>query len=241
MPLLDHFHPPLTPQRHWESFHTAWASELMNLLNRHTLPPGYFAEAQVHIGGRVEIDVATFDAANGAAAASGTATAVAPATWAPPAAALVLPAIFPDDIEVQVFASSGGATLVAAIELVSPGNKDRVEARRAFAAKCAAYLQQGIGLVIVDVVTERRANLHDELVGLMGLPGEFRFPTTADLYAASYRPARRDAGGDEIQMWPEALTVGRPLPVAPLALRGGPTVPLDLETAYSQARQGSRL
>ena len=25
MPLLDHFHPPLSTQRHWESFHTTWA------------------------------------------------------------------------------------------------------------------------------------------------------------------------------------------------------------------------
>jgi len=24
MPLLDHFHPPLAPRRHWESFHVDW-------------------------------------------------------------------------------------------------------------------------------------------------------------------------------------------------------------------------
>jgi hypothetical protein len=24
MPLLDHFHPPLAPRRHWESFHVNW-------------------------------------------------------------------------------------------------------------------------------------------------------------------------------------------------------------------------
>src|SRR5205085_725706 len=69
------------------------------------------------------------------------------------AASLVMPAVFPDDIEVQVFATTAGATLVAAIELVSPGNKDREEARRAFAAKCAGYLTRGVGLVVVDVVT----------------------------------------------------------------------------------------
>ena len=141
----------------------------------------------------------------------------------------------------QVFASSGGATLVAAVELVSPGNKDRMDTRRAFAVKCANYLQQGVGLVIIDVVTERIANLHDELTTLMGLAAEFRFPATAELYAAAYRPVRRDAGGDQIEMWPEPLAVGRPLPVVPLALRGGPTVPLDLEAAYAEARQGSRL
>ncbi len=81
--------------------------------------------------------------------------------WAPPVPALTIPAVFPDEIEVQIFGSPTGAHLVAAIELVSPGNKDRSVARRAFAAKCSSYLQLGIGLIIVDVVTERLANLHD--------------------------------------------------------------------------------
>ena len=59
MPLLDHFHPPLSETRNWESFHTSWASEIMAALNQEILPPGYFAETQVHFGSRVEIDVAT--------------------------------------------------------------------------------------------------------------------------------------------------------------------------------------
>ena len=89
---------------------------------------------------------------------------------------MLMPAVFPDEIEVQVIQRSGGPTLVAAIELVSPRNKDRIEARRAFAAKRAGYLQLGIGLLIVDVVTERRANLHDELIQLLGQEDVYRFP-----------------------------------------------------------------
>ena len=61
--------------------------------------------------------------------------------------------VFPDDIEVQLYDLRDGKRLVAALELISPGNKDRAEARRAFGAKCVAYLQRGIGLVIVDIVT----------------------------------------------------------------------------------------
>ena len=57
------------------------------------------------------------------------------------------------EVEIRIV---GGATLVGAIELVSPGNKDRAEAHRAFAAKCASYLHEGIGLVIIDVVTSTR-------------------------------------------------------------------------------------
>jgi hypothetical protein len=138
MPLLDHFHPPLLGHRHWEGFHGRWAAAMSDALNE-TLPEEYFAEFQVTPGTRIEVDVATFaegEGASGSRPAVG--TALQTHAWAPPAA--VMPALFPDDFEVHVFSSVAGPTLVAAIELVGPGNKDRDETRRAFVAKCAAYL-----------------------------------------------------------------------------------------------------
>jgi hypothetical protein len=241
MPLREHFHPPLADLYPWESFHAAWATEIMRTLNRRVLPPGCFAAAQVHVGSRVEIDVATFEQERAASEATdGNAGGVAVQTWAPPATALVMPAVFPDEIEVQVFRRSGGATLIAAIDLISPRNKDYPEARRAFAAKCAAYLQQGIGLVIVDIVTERQANLHDELIAVMEQPETFAFPQTPTLYAVAYRPSRRSTG-DQIEIWRVPLRVGQPLPTLPLALRGVATVPLDLETIYTTTCEDCRL
>src|SRR6266567_9321898 len=50
MPLLDHFRPPLSERRPWESFHTTWASALADALNHDILPPGYIALEQVHSG-----------------------------------------------------------------------------------------------------------------------------------------------------------------------------------------------
>jgi len=241
MPLLDHFHPPLSAARHWESFHASWATSIMATLNRGVLPPGYFAETQVHIGSRVEVDVASFERGASASVAAEDGGGVAVQTWAPPVATLVMPAVFPDEIEVQVFSTATGATLVAAIELVSPGNKDRPEARRAFATRCAGYLQMGIGLVIVDVVTGRQANLHDQLVQLLELPELFRIASESPVYTVAYRPIRRDPEGDQIEVWPIHLMVGRSLPIMPLALRGSETVPLDLEATYTEARQRSRL
>src|SRR5437879_2920166 len=151
MPLLDHFHPPLLGHRHWEGFHGRWAAALADLLNEN-LPAEYFAEFQVTLGTRVEVEVGTFTEAGvpESSRPNGAATAVQTRTWTAPSPTAVLPAVFPDDFTVQVFSSVAGPTLVAAIELVSPGNKDREETRRAFAAKCAAYLQRGIGLMIVD-------------------------------------------------------------------------------------------
>jgi hypothetical protein len=241
MPLLDHFRPPLAPTRNWESFHALWAGAIVQRLNRVTLPEGYFAETQVHVGGRIDVDVASYHLAGSERASESEEGGVAVATWAPPTTTLSMPAVFPDEIEVQVFRSSGGATLVAAVELISPGNKDRPETRRAFAAKCASYLQQGIGLMIVDIVTDRQANLHDELIRLLQQDETFLFPGPSPLYAVAYRPVRRDLGDDRVDLWPVPLALGQPFPTLPLALRGGPTLPLELEITYNDARLHGRL
>lgn len=242
MPLLDHFHPPLQGQRHWEAFHGWWAAAIAGGLNDNLLPPEYFAEFQVTVGTRIEVDVATFseDGSPEWTRPNGTTAGVQTRVWTPPTPAAVLPAIFPDDIEVQVFSSMAGPILVAAIELVSPGNKDRDEARRAFAVKCAAYLQRGIGLIVVDIVTSRQANLHDELMGLLGHTEGFTFPTPTPLYATAYRPARREER-NEIDLWRESLALGRPLPTLPLAVRGLGCLPIDLEGTYLEARKRGRI
>lgn len=241
MPLLDHFHPPLYPQRRWESFHSLWAAEIVAALNGAVLPEGYYAETQIHLGGRVEVDVATMEQPlSRSGPRNGPATLTA-APWAPPAPALVMPALFPDEIEVEVYGGATGAHLVGAIELVSPRNKDRPEARRAFAIKCACYLQMGVGLIVVDVVTDRLANLHNEMTQLLQQPEQYRLAGEGGPYVVAYRPARREGAGDEIDIWPLALAVGQPLSVMPLALRNGPTLPVDLEVTYTEARAKSRL
>jgi hypothetical protein len=48
-----------------------------------------------------------------------------------------------------------GPRLVAAIEIVSPSNKDRPENRGAFVAKVAALLQRDVSVSFVDIVTIR--------------------------------------------------------------------------------------
>lgn len=213
---------------------------MVERLNQGVLPERYFAETQVHIGGRVEVDVATME--HGGATSSPSANGgVAVETWAPPRTALRMPALFPDEIEVQVFRESGGATLVAAVELVSPGNKDRMEARRAFAVKCANYLHNGVGLVVVDIVTERRANLHDDLIELLRQSASLRFSDDVQLYASAYHPHRLVSEEDVIDLWLEPLMLDAPLPTMPLALRNGPILPLELESTYTDARVRSRL
>src|SRR5206468_1943108 len=104
-----------------------------------------------------------------------------------------------------------------AIELVSPANKDRPAHRDAFVFKCAAYIQQGVGLVLVDLVTDRRADLHTELLARLSTGNAA--PRDVELYAASYRPVKH---GEQtgLDIWLEALTVGSELPTMPLWLHG---------------------
>ena len=124
--------------------------------------------------------------------------------------------------------------LVAAIELVSPRNKDRPSSRRAFATKCAAYLQCGISLIIVDVVTERVANLHAELVERLSLPDGFDWQPDCYVYTVAYRMVQR---GEPVvlEAWPSPLAVGAELPTIPLWLAADQVVPLDLECTYTAA------
>jgi len=240
MPLLDHFHPPVESLYPFESFHSSWATRLADALNE-VLPPHFIAVEQTHAGSRLEIDVATFETedprplrSNGA-----TATTTVPRVWAPPAPPVTIPAIFPDSFEVRVFSTSGGWTLVGTIELVSPSNKDRPEERQAFVGKCAGYLHQGVSLIVIDIVTNRRANLHNELLTLLESQ-QGLLPTGVHLYAIAYRPVKRQ-DRPEIDIWPETCTVGDSLPTLPLRLTGDLFVPVDFEATYHETCRRRRI
>ena len=227
--LLDHFRPPLSERRHWHSFHHSWATFLAADLNRR-LPEPYFAEPNVQFG--VEIDVAAFDAAGGDGATGWD------AGWSPGAPAATVPlALVGDVVEVAVYDREGGPTLAGAVELVSPANKDRAEHRDAFVAKCRALVQRSVGVVVVDVVTSRRGDLHAELIASLGSPAADpaggRVGGGGDLYAAAYRPTGAN-GAATLEVWREALAVGRALPTMPLWLLGGPCLPVDLAATYDR-------
>jgi len=237
MPLQDHFHPPLSLRRHWHAFHNAWSTYIASALNQQ-LPPGYFAEPNVQFG--IEIDVGTFEEANRKPDADS--PVGVEAGWIPPAPMLTVPLPLAGDIvEIGVFHTEEGPTLVGAVELVSPSNKDRPEHSEAFVSKCVSYLQQGIGLVIVDVVTDRRANMHMALLARLAADAADLNPP--DLYAVSYRPVAAVGEVDQAQMkiWRQPLAVGHPLGIVPLWLRGGPCLRLDLDATYERTCQEQRV
>ena len=138
-----------------------------------------------------------------------------------------------DTYEVRVYDIETGERLVAAVEIVSTANKDRPEHRRAFIAKCAALLQHGVCVAIVNLVTTRTSNLYRELMEFLGQP-DSAFPDDApSLYAVALRRSSR-ADQWMLEAWVNPMTLGRPLPTLPLWLADDFAVPLELEPTYEE-------
>ena len=141
-------------------------------------------------------------------------------------------------MQINIFNTEGGPVLAGAIELVSPANKDCSTHRGAFVSKCETYLRQGIGLVIVDVVTARKANLHNELLARLGGGSALLFDT--ELYATAYRPIERN-GNQYLDIWQEKLAVGSALPAVPLWLRGEICLAVELNNIYDRTCREHRI
>src|SRR5437588_696750 len=190
MPLRDHFRPPLSVTHPWKGFHSAWANAITSQLND-VLPEGYYAIPEVPLGDQIEIDVATLEEGEASAQSGG---GLATAVWAPPQPRLSAVVDFArvHGVAVHVFQDVGGPQLRAAIELVSPANKDRPRSRLTFAAKCVGYLEKAVSLVVIDTVTGRQANLHTEIAKTLETEADLAWETPSRLYAVAYRTLAQD-------------------------------------------------
>ncbi|MCI0681050.1 MAG: DUF4058 family protein [Gemmataceae bacterium] len=237
MPLRDHFRPPVSKRSSWEGFHGCWPGVIVQELVDH-LPDRYVAEPRVHLGQFYEIDICAFEQydvsepnpgdrreANG-----GVATAI----QAPPAPTLTIDAEFPEQYayEVLIFDLERERQLVAAVEIVSPANKDRPESRQLFVAKCYNLLQKDVCVSIIDLVTIRQFNLYTELLALLN-GSDPAFSPPPPIYAVTCRkrqPGRRS----KLDTWSRPLAIGEPLPSLPIWLSETQTVTLDLEASYEE-------
>lgn len=231
MPLRDHFRPPVSKASSWEGFHGYWpAAIVQNLAGQ--LPPAYVAEPRVHLGAFCEIDVSAYESgAVQAVRESNSGGAVA--TCSPPAPSFAIDAEIPDQYEYEVLIHDleRDRTLVAAVEIVSPANKDRPESQQMFAAKCAGLLQKGVSVSVVDVVTNRRANLYVETLKLLGFTDPAFAPESPAIYAATCRK-RLVARRTRFETWSHGLSVGQALPRLPIWLSEERAIWLDLEESY---------
>ena len=140
------------------------------------------------------------------------------------------------EYEVRIFDLERERTLVAAIELVSPANKDRPESRQAFVAKCAALLRKGVAVSLVDLVTIRRFNLYAQLMEFIGHPDRTMSNEEPPIGAAScrwvdVRGMRSAARGFGRTPWSSACICRR----CPSGCGDDLVLALELEQSYEQA------
>lgn len=198
MPLRDHFRPPVTKQRSWDSFHGMWPALIVQQLFE-LLPAGYVAAPTVQFGTNSEIDVSAFeqdDAVTYRTAANG-----GVATMSPPAPTLDADLSDQDEFEVRIYDEEQGQRLVAAIEIVSPANKDRPAHRRSFVAKVAALLQKDVCVSVVDLITVRQANLYAELLELIERTDPQLGASPANLYSVTLRSRKPPSPPSLLDLW----------------------------------------
>ena len=233
-PLRSHFPPPVSSRHSWEGFHAAWPTMLVQRLFP-TLPAGYTAEPRVRLGQYFELDIGGFEGDDEAGprklpAGDG---GVATASRVAPEPTLTVDADLGEqyEYEVLVFDEQRERSLVAAVEFVSPGNKDRPETRRAFVAKCAALLQKGVCVSIVDVVTVRQFNLYADLLELIGRSDPALGAKPPPQYAVTIHGRKRINQRPLLDFWFYPMALGQPLPPLPVWLDVNLYVTLELEAS----------
>lgn len=237
MPLRDHFRSPLDDAHSWDELHGMWPATIVRALSD-VLPEPYFAAPGVHLGTLYEIDIGTYEGREpdplgrqGGQDQGG----LAVAAFAPPKPTLTVEPRLPnqDIYEVRIYESRRNRRLVAAIEIVSPSNKDRPETRGTFVSKVAALLKHDVCVSIVDVVSTSYFNLYAELLNFL----ETGDPTLGDdptpMYAATLR-MRYEGRRRLMDNWYHPLSVGASLPALAIWLTDTLGVSLDLEATYEE-------
>ena len=223
MPLHD-----WSDDRGWSSLHIVWQAQLLDWVQPR-LPEGYRA----YLG---SVPALTIDTPNGRSDMS-------VRSWTPPAPATppaVSSPIEPDTESVAVFELDPQTAvhidlhgqLIAAVEIVSPRNKDRPEARQRYLGRYLGYIRQGVHLMLIDVLPRPAGfSFADALAADL----RFEQPPCPAPFAASYRVGGPVPEGTLLARWLRPLRVGGPLPTIPLALAASLSVPIDLEHTYREA------
>jgi hypothetical protein len=243
MALRDHFRPPTTKYASWEGFHGGWPMVMVQHLVK-LLPDGYSAEPRARLGAYFEVDIGTFEREGAAPGlgVNGNQGGVATLPWAPPQPTLIVESDLTEQPEyaVHVYDLTEGRQLVAAVEIVSPANKDRPEHRGAFVAKTAALLQQGVCVSVVDLVTLRQFNLYAELLELIGHTDPALGTQPPPLYAATLHH-RKGKERSLLHSWYHPLALAATLPQLPIWLSDTNGVMLDLDATYTETCRTLRI
>ena len=233
MPLRDHFRSPVNDTHSWDELHGGWPMEIVRHL-KPLLPAGFRAAPQVHLGSPFEVDVSTYDLDSRRVVDPESCGGVSTLATLAPTYTVEAELADQDEYEVRVYDTERGRKLVAVIEIVSPSNKDRPEARELFVGKLGALLQQDVSVSIVDPVTVRRASLYADLLTLYDRLDPQLAPTPPNLYAVTVRARRAPTGRTRLDAWFYPMVIGEPLPTLPIWLSSDQRVMLPLENSYEE-------
>jgi len=251
MPLLDPFAPPMENELPWTSLFSSWACGLASRLNLAWLPEDFLAHNAIKIGDEIESPLKSYDPPSVGVARErpGEPPEQRPA-WDVPAPRWSVPRIRGDHVEVHVHdRDQRWACHAAVVAFVTPTNKETLQQRRAFLARCAAHLYEGASLVVIDIITQYPVCIYNDLLSLLAAEDLPRLPSGTRLFAAVFRPVSR---GDrrkvfdpderlEMDVWLEPVTVGTALPTLPLRLIYDLYAPVEFEATYQEVLRGHRL
>ena len=223
----------------WEGVHLLWMSELLRDVKA-KLPAGF--RAYLGAGPALAVGVpATRAKPDVAVRTHGSTDAPAPrhASGAPVPEPDMEVAVATLDPDPALLVEREGR-LVAAVELVSPRNKDRPVARTAYLTRYVGYLIEGVHLMLVDVHRKPAGfSFPDGVAQELRLEGQPPMPPPC---AVSYRVGEPAAsGGRLLAVWRRTLSPGAALPAMPLPLTVEAAVAIDLETTYQRAASDAYL
>lgn len=226
----------------WEGMHHLWLTELLRWV-KPRLPEGYRAyigsPPTIAVGAPPEKpDVGVHDWRSQLPRQQTTLTAARPEVNGQPPAPDEEIAV-PSLEQTPALHVERQGLLVAAVELLSPRNKDRPVARTTYLARYAGYLLEGVHLLLVDV---HRRPLSFSFADALARELDIMQPALPAPLAVSYRVGESAAtGGRLLAFWRRALAVGSPLPELPLPLSVETAVLVDLETTYCRAAKDAYL
>jgi Protein of unknown function (DUF4058) len=214
-------------------FHLEWIGALARELNRGLLPPDHYALAE-QITSAWEPDVLTLRGpTNGQAPEKNPPTGIALAA-APPKVRYRV------KTEVDLYAAKAKAVvirhtsnhqIIAAMEMVSPGNKSSRQRLHALVSKAETLLRAGIHLLRADLFPPGPRDpqgihkaLWDEFID-----NDFALPPDKPLTLAAY------VGGPCPEAFVEPTAVGATLPEMPLFLSPEVYIQVPLEATYQSA------
>lgn len=230
MPLHD-----WTDRPGWGGVHHLWITELLRWI-KPRLPEGYRA----YIGSAPTVAIGAPAERPDVSVRQWPEDPTALAAPVDPAALAAMSAKEPDE-EIAVAALDPGTALyveirgrlVAAVEVVSPRNKDRPVARTTYLARYLGYLLEGVHLLLIDV--HRRPLSFSFADGIARELHLSQAPIPPPL-AISYRVGEPAAsGGRLLAIWRLPLIAGAPLPSIPLPLTVQTALDIDLEQTYMRA------